>query len=235
MSNRLLRPDTESYYHCIDRVVDRKRCLRDAERHHFRRWMRRLERFCGVQVVTYCLMENHFHLLVRVPCREKMLAAEPLTEARLRELLPLIYGGRELLGAVQELDRAAQQDSTGKWLAEILARYEARRFSLSIFLKELKQRYTRWHNRRHRRNGTLWEDRFRSVLVEGDERLRNPYAAIVVDPARHPHVDAAASQAFVGWLLSEEGQAAIGSLRAHGRRLFTPDARPRARQAPREP
>jgi tungstate transport system substrate-binding protein len=73
------------------------------------------------------------------------------------------------------------------------------------------------------------------VLVEGDERLRNPYAAIVVDPARHPHVDAAASQVFVGWLLSEEGQAAIGSLRAHGRRLFTPDARPRARQAPREP
>jgi tungstate transport system substrate-binding protein len=73
------------------------------------------------------------------------------------------------------------------------------------------------------------------VLVEGDERLRNPYAVIVVDPARHPHVDAEASQAFVDWLLSAEGQAAIGSLGAHGRRLFTPDARPRTRQAPREP
>ena len=185
MPRRLLRSHTESYYHCIDRVVDRHRCLGDTERRHFRLWMRRLEQFCGVQVVTHCLMENHFHLLVRVPCREKMIAKERLTEARLRELLPLIYGGRELRSALQELDRAAQQGPNGKWLEEILARYEARRFSLSIFLKELKQRYTRWHNRRHRRTGTLWEDRFRSVLVEGDERALMTMAAYIdLNPVR---------------------------------------------------
>jgi tungstate transport system substrate-binding protein len=62
------------------------------------------------------------------------------------------------------------------------------------------------------------------VLVEGDERLRNPYGVICVDPARHPHVDAEAAQTFVDWLLSAEGQAAVGSVRANGRQLFTPDA-----------
>ena len=34
--------------------------------------MRKLEAFCGVEVVTFCLMSNHFHLLVRVPERERM-------------------------------------------------------------------------------------------------------------------------------------------------------------------
>jgi len=169
------------------------------EKQHFFEWMRRLEKFCGVQVLTYCLMENHFHLLVRVPCRERMLEEQPLTAERLRELLPLIYSGRELRDALQELDRAEAAATpsdigggSGTRLAEILERFEARRYSLSIFLKELKQRYTRWHNRRHQRVGTLWESRFRSVLVEGDETALltvaayidlNPVrAGIVIDP-----------------------------------------------------
>jgi len=153
----------------------------DVEKRHFHDLMRKLELFSGVQVVTYCLMENHFHLLVRVPQRD---VQAPLTEAHLRELLPLIYRRRELKNALLELDRAAR-DSTGKWMAEIIARYQARRFSLSIFLKELKQRYTRWHNRRHRRIGTLWENRFRSVLVEGHETALLTIAAYIdLNPVR---------------------------------------------------
>ena len=186
MPRRLLRPQTESYYHVVSRVVDRNRTLGEPEKRHFQQWMRRLEQFCGLQVVTYCLMENHFHLLVRVPQRD--IQAE-LTEGRLRELLPLIYRRRELKDALQELDRAAQ-DSTGKWMAEILARYQARRFSLSIFLKELKQRYTRWHNHRHHRTGTLWEHRFGSVLIEGDETALLTVAAYIdLNPVRAGIVD----------------------------------------------
>ena len=71
MPRRLLRTNTESFYHVIARTTDRQRTMRDEERHHFRDWMRRLERFCGVQVVTFCLMENHFHLLVRVPQQDQ--------------------------------------------------------------------------------------------------------------------------------------------------------------------
>ena len=181
MPRRLLRTQVESYYHVTSRVVDRNRTLREAEKRHFYDWMRRLEEFCGVQVVTYCLMENHFHLLVRVPQRN---VQDELTEARLRELLPLIYRRQELAAALQELNWAGE-DSTGEWMAEVLARYQARRFSLSVFLKELKQRYTRWHNRRHRRTGTLWEQRFRSVLVEGSETALLTIAAYIdLNPVR---------------------------------------------------
>lgn len=62
------------------------------------------------------------------------------------------------------------------------------------------------------------------ILVEGDPRLHNPYAAIVVNPERHPHVRAGEAQAFVDWLTSARGQAAIAAYRVQGQQLFFPDA-----------
>ena len=62
------------------------------------------------------------------------------------------------------------------------------------------------------------------LLAEGDPRLQNPYGVIVVDPARHPHVKREAAQAFVDWLVSEPGQAAIGAFRVNGEPLFFPRA-----------
>jgi len=72
------------------------------------------------------------------------------------------------------------------------------------------------------------------VLVEGDTRLYNPYGVILVDPKRHRHVKAALGQKFIDWLVSDEGQAAIASLRVGGERLFHPSARrsPGARAGP---
>lgn len=63
-----------------------------------------------------------------------------------------------------------------------------------------------------------------AVLVEGDRRLFNQYGAIVVNPARHPHVKAAKAQQFVDWLVSPAGQAAIASYRINGQQLFFPNA-----------
>ncbi len=62
------------------------------------------------------------------------------------------------------------------------------------------------------------------VLVEGDPRLFNQYGVVPVDPARHPSVRAELGRRFVDWILSEEGQSAIGSYRIDGRQLFFPNA-----------
>ena len=60
------------------------------------------------------------------------------------------------------------------------------------------------------------------ALVEGDPRLRNVYGAILVDPERHPHVKSEDARAFVDWLVSEQGQAAIADFRIGGEQLFHP-------------
>jgi tungstate transport system substrate-binding protein len=62
------------------------------------------------------------------------------------------------------------------------------------------------------------------VLVEGDPLLFNQYGVMLVNPARHPHVRRAEGQAFIDWLTSAEGQAAIASYTIGGERLFTPNA-----------
>jgi len=62
------------------------------------------------------------------------------------------------------------------------------------------------------------------ISVEGDKRLFNQYGVMLVNPARHPHVKQKAGQAFIDWLLSPEGQAAIGSYKIDGEQLFFPNA-----------
>jgi tungstate transport system substrate-binding protein len=62
------------------------------------------------------------------------------------------------------------------------------------------------------------------LLVHGDPALFNQYGVILVDPVRHPHVKAAEGRAFIAWLLSPAGQAAIASFRVGGEPLFFPNA-----------
>ena len=62
------------------------------------------------------------------------------------------------------------------------------------------------------------------VLVEGDTRLFNPYGVILVNPKRHPHVKADLGREFIAWLISPEGQAAIGTFKVNGQVLFKPNA-----------
>jgi len=64
-----------------------------------------------------------------------------------------------------------------------------------------------------------------AVLVEGDPRLFNQYGIILVNPAKHAHVKKDMGQAFVDWVLSPEGQQAIGRYRIGGEQLFFPNAK----------
>jgi tungstate transport system substrate-binding protein len=62
------------------------------------------------------------------------------------------------------------------------------------------------------------------ILVEGDQRLFNQYGVMLVNPARHAHVKAADGQAFIDWLVSPAGQAAIAGFTINGEQLFFPNA-----------
>ena len=169
------------YYHCISRVVDRRIVFHASEKEVFRSILRKLERFLGVRVVTYCLMGNHFHLLLEVPDKETM---PKLDSEALLELLPLLYGDVVVEQVARELEAARSSGNLG-WERRVLDRYERRRFDLSVFLKELKQRVSIFYNRRNGRVGTLWESRFKSVLLEGgEETLRTVAAYIDLNPVR---------------------------------------------------
>jgi tungstate transport system substrate-binding protein len=63
-----------------------------------------------------------------------------------------------------------------------------------------------------------------AILVEGDRRLMNQYGVMLVSPERHPHVKRAEGQAFIDWVVSQEGQAAIADYEIEGQQLFFPNA-----------
>jgi tungstate transport system substrate-binding protein len=63
------------------------------------------------------------------------------------------------------------------------------------------------------------------ISVEGDQRLFNQYAVILVNPAKHPHVKKDMGQAFIDWVVSPEGQAAIAGFKIGGEQLFFPNAK----------
>jgi len=70
-----------------------------------------------------------------------------------------------------------------------------------------------------RNRGTL------AILVEGDRRLFNQYGVMLVNPAKHPNVNAEDGQTFVDWLISADGQNSIAQYRIGGQQLFFPDAK----------
>jgi tungstate transport system substrate-binding protein len=62
------------------------------------------------------------------------------------------------------------------------------------------------------------------IVIEGDKRLFNQYAAILVNPDKHAHVKQDLGQAFIDWLVSSEGQRAIADYKINGQQLFFPNA-----------
>ncbi len=169
----------EQYFHVMSRVVDRRMVFGRAEKVVFRRMLRGFENFSGCEVVTYCVMDNHFHLLVRVPVRPDEISDEEVWRR-----MKFIYNQERMDHYEQQLRQYLESGRDD----EISAFYEGMRrrmFNLSCFIKDLKQKFTRWYNLEHERKGTLWEERFKSVVVEGDLRALLMVAAYIdLNPVR---------------------------------------------------
>ncbi len=90
----------------MSRVVDRRMVFEARDKEVFRKILRNQEAFTGVRVVTYCLLSNHFHLLLEVPDRETLA---PLDEEGLLAVLPLLYDGQVVEGVRQELEQAGSR------------------------------------------------------------------------------------------------------------------------------
>ena len=168
------------YYHCISRVVDRAFVLGHQEKETFVRMMRMYERFCGVRVVTFCIMSNHFHILLEVPRRPERLPNDNELMDLLDEICPEVDKGTERQRLQMFRKLGANDD------AEILReKILHRMWDVSAFMKGLKQRFSQWFNHQHQRKGTLWEERFKSVLIEGSgDSLATMAAYIDLNPVR---------------------------------------------------
>ena len=206
-SRRLLAPwagQAPAIYHCVSRVVNRNKVFHRAEKEEFVRLMRNYERFCGVRILTYCVMSNHFHLHMEVPPRPK----DALSDEELCRRLRAIYAQGKVLEIREALQRCRDAgDNAGA--EEIRESYFYRMWDLSQFMKGLKQAFTTWFNKRHNRCGTLWEGRFKNVLVEDGYAARVMGAYIDLNPVRAGMVDRPEDYRWCGY-----GEAVAGGREA---------------------
>ena len=123
--------------------------------------MRQVEGFSGVRVLTWTILSNHFHVLLEVPPKPTVALSDDEILAR----CGCLYSKEQMVAVESEFAEA--QRIGGAVLERLRARFLRRMWDLSEFMLTLKQRFTMWFNRKHGRVGTLWESRFRSVVVGG--------------------------------------------------------------------
>ena len=206
-------------YHAISRVVDRRFVFGERECEAFRMFMRMYENFSGCRVLSYCVMSNHFHLLLEVP----PMAEGGLADEELLKRLSALYSEAFVMGVATELVEARKTGASLEGVedvilgearvAEIHARFTYRMHDLSEFMKGLLIRFTRWFNRTHDRSGTLWEERFKSVIVESGTAARTISAYIDLNPVRAGMVT---DPADYRW--SSYGEAVGGGAKGNGKK-----------------
>ena len=200
-------------YHCVTRVVERRFALGQADKEKFRTLMRMQENFTGCRVLAYCVMCNHAHLLLEVP----PLKAGGLTDGELLDRLGALHNEAEVAEVAKELREAREKVRAGLagevLVTRIHERFTYRMHDLGEFMKALLQRFSRWFNTGHRRTGTLWESRFRSVLVEDGLAAQTMAAYIDLNPVRAGMV---ADPADYRW--SSYGEAMGGGTKGNGKK-----------------
>ena len=157
---RMLIQEKEAVYHVMSRTALGGFPLEDVEKDFLLNLIKKLSKVFFAEILGFCLMENHFHILVRMHPDSKY------TDAQIVKRYNLFYGKDKLMPEGQiQLFRE-------KWS------------SLSEFAKEIKQHFTRYYNKRHDRRGYFWGDRFKSLIVENGETLVNCLAYIDLKPVR---------------------------------------------------
>ncbi|MEM7672616.1 MAG: transposase [Verrucomicrobiota bacterium] len=200
-TRRLKVSGSAATYHCMTRTVNGERLFGDGEKEVLRKMLGQVADFCGVELLTYCVMSNHFHVLLRVPDVSKVSDRELLRRYRVLYPKPTKYQTASIGVMEKELEQGGEE-------AEVIRRrLLARMGDVSEYMKAVKQRFSVWYNRSHQRYGTLWAERFKSVLVEGQGNpLQTMAAYIDLNPVRAGLVEDPKDYRFCGYAEAVAGE-----------------------------
>ena len=171
-----IKSDNVSVYHAYTRIVHKRRLLADVQRQVWVAALHRAARFSAVEVITYCAMQSHAHILVRVDP-----AVRQCGDAELAARFEALYGASRAAWCrlnARELKAVLAEGATSR-AEQLRERLKQRMGDISEFMRTLKQRYTKWFNHTYETEGTLWAERFGSVLVEDDPSVVALVAAYI--------------------------------------------------------
>lgn len=159
---RMIITGEPAVYHVVSRTVLEGYVLGDEEKEHLLECIRELSSVYFVDLLGFCLMGDHFHLLVRVH------TGEEYSETALKK----------------RYERYRGKARARKVTPDQLEYFREKWSDLSEYVREIKQVFSRYYNKKHNRRGFLWAERFKSVIVEEGETLIQCLAYIDLNPVR---------------------------------------------------
>ncbi len=157
---RLKVKGQDAYYHVISRTVHQKFLLGNLEKEMFVRMVKKYSELYFVKVIGYCVMSNHFHLLIKMEPENK-------------------FSDKEVEERVRKNVKLKNED------AIIDVKYYRKRLeNISEYMRQVKQSFSRWYNSVNNVKGTFWSDRYKSVLIEKGIALETVLAYIELNPIR---------------------------------------------------
>ncbi len=163
----------------MTRTVNGEKLFGEREKEVLRKMLWQVADFSGVEILTYCILSNHFHVLLSVPEVGQISDREMMRRYRVLYPKPTKY--QEASAQVM----ASQLRAGGEEAEMVRRKLTVRMGDVSEFMKAVKQRFSVWYNRTHARYGTLWAERFKSVLVEGGGNALQTIAAYIdLNPVR---------------------------------------------------
>ena len=193
MRMRRMVAEGVGYYHVISRITGQQFLVGDEEKDVLMRLMFNVAVFSGVEILTFALMDNHFHILVKVP------QAHEVNDVELVEKMRVLYGDVKTDRILSEWEAWDRRGLSFKVL-NAQAALRRRMFDLSQFCKTLKETYSMSYNFRHTHVGTIWGSRFKSILLSPDyQTLMTVGSYIDLNPVRAKIVEEASDYRWSGY------------------------------------
>jgi REP element-mobilizing transposase RayT len=186
--------------HCLSHTTA-EIFLDDRAKEIMRKQLWQVADYCGVNILTYAIMSNHFHVLVRVP-----LKTDDVPDAELLRRHHVLHPRPTPFQAARMKLVTGQLKTGGPIADEWRKQQLGLMCDISPFMKLFKQRFSIWFNRAHKRRGTLWSERFKSIIVEGRGNVLSTMAAYIdLNAVRAGMVDDPKDYRFCGYAEAIKG------------------------------
>ena len=163
-------------YHIVSRVAGGELLFNEEDKEFFFKLLKRHAAGFFVEIHAFAVMSNHFHILATGLEKEAGNASKEELLRRYR----LIYGknAEPPAGTIDSCGQLIPDDDGGE------ERLRRRLGSISRFVQELKQSYSRWYNKKYDRTGYLWGGRFKGQITSKGEAQLAISAYIDLNPVR---------------------------------------------------
>jgi REP element-mobilizing transposase RayT len=165
----------EGSYHIISRVAGGELLFNGEDKEYFYTFFERLASGFFVEIHAFAVMSNHFHILATGLEKDARNASKEELFRRYR----LMYG--------KNADPPIGRFDSGQFIPDADGgeeRLRRRLGSISSFVKELKQGFSNWYNKKYNRTGYLWGGRFKGVILSKGEAQLVCSAYIDLNPVR---------------------------------------------------